>query len=171
MQIEREEALAVWSAELSCFEDTCNHLYDHFTKEELHTAYHNHHYGPELCFAGCRFDQELDDDTTEEALNKMQILMEASHGDLWGADHYGNCSQWEAKTGSPFKIRQSFFKRHQALLGSHFGVNAWVSNDYRRYGKHKWWESSLRQGTTIAYLTLPETSTHQTSWDCGIAKH
>lgn len=171
---EREKALKTWSRERRCFEEECYES-DHSleSSEELYQRYHM------LC--GCRDEEwgaanhancghgrcggdkcpawKPDNESLLEVIRQLEDA---------GADFFDPeqlCEdwqeQWRCKIGLSKKHGNGFFKKHQELLNTDFGIIVWPGlfsdlDDPNRYGY-----SSYR---TTTHLTLPDSSMRHETW-------
>lgn len=167
IEVEREEALKIYSKALRCCEDSCEPL-DHFTQEELYDAYHSYfgclggkcdranlHYRRNhvMCEHGAcdgdkcpawKYDRDLDLEVVKQL--KQRSGFDEREERCWACQ--------ELLTGLPIAEEQ-----HE-LLKTHFGISV-LTKVWRPKGT----SATNRSFTHAAYLTLPDNIIRVEEWE------
>lgn len=161
----RRKFRAGWKKELRCFEQKCS-VTDHFTWERKLEIYQD--WARQMSLYS---DSPREKPTEKDVNAVVEEMMDEGDIDDEFAVHFGRRGKWETRMAQPrHKKGRGFFGEHEDLVSNHFGVNIWISNVrlYSTSGGHN--DCLDPTETTVAYLTLPDTTQRSERWGLSDAE-
>ena len=166
----RVEVLETWSSKYKCFELKCDIIDDHFTREEQHDMYHEAMNDKCRGSSRCRFEQNVDAETTAMHRKALVNYAEEQISRPWVDSHDIAVVNWAERVDT--ELATCIFNKHREFVRHHFGVDVWTSNvrlpPKSNTVKADMWKLHESQNTTVAYMTLPENVSSREDWPSGM---